>query len=390
MFALGVVVLSAVLAAVLAAVLLPATAQGAQAQRVEAWGDPWSSQGFGHQYDGLTAVSGVRGTVVQISTSDSASYALTRNGTVWAWGVGQFGALGNGTTPVFVGKPVRVHFPAGVKIKSLPSPMPYDAGMAIDTSGHVWVWGSNYGFPLCLSGGNALYPKKLPFQHVTMASGAGSHALYVAGGKLFSCGNDASGELGNGDTIGSKNPVRVVGLPHVSIRAVVSSWEDSGVLLSDGAFYDWGYNAADQLGNGTGEDSAVPVHVDLPAPVALVSMGGSDKFNGQTAAILSNGSTWAWGSNQFGQLGIGKLSPSAGPTLVAVPPGVSFVQVDSGGSSVYGITHSGAVWSWGQNDLGQLGLLGRRATARPTAVGVDLTSVSSTAGNVAGLGAAQR
>jgi alpha-tubulin suppressor-like RCC1 family protein len=366
-------------------VIVPVTAQGAQPQQVDAWGEPWSGPGFGHQYFGLTPVDGVPGTVVQISTSDSASYALTRTGKVWAWGVGQFGALGNGTTPVFQAKPVRVHFPAGVKIKSLPSPMPYDAGMAIDTQGNIWVWGSDYGHPLCLSGGNVLYPKKLPFRHVTLASGAGSHALYYADGKLYSCGTNASGELGNGNTVAAKKPVRVVGLPKESIRILVSSWEDSGALLSDGVFYDWGYNAANQLGSDSGEDSAVPVRVALPAPVSLVSMGGSDSLNGQTAAILSNGETWEWGSNQFGQLGIGKLSPSNGPSMVAIPDRVTFLQVDSGGSTVYGIDATGAVWAWGQNDLGQLGIAGLKATDIPTRVGVHLSSVSSTAGNVAGL-----
>ena len=132
-------------------VLSPANAWGAQAPRVYNWGDPWGDP-FGLQYYGATAVEGVPGTIVQISTSNSASYALTKTGEVWAWGVGRGGAFGNGTQPRSAITPVKVQFPAGVKIASLPSPMPFDTGMAIDSKGDVWGWGANVSSSLCVHG----------------------------------------------------------------------------------------------------------------------------------------------------------------------------------------------------------------------------------------------
>ena len=301
----------------------------------------------------------------------------------------QFGALGNGTAPAYSATPVQVQFPSGVAIASLPNPMPYDAGMAIDTNGNVWGWGSNVEDPLCITQGNILYPEKLPLTDVTMASGAGWHAIYDSGGEVYSCGGNAGGELGNGTTVASTKPVQVVGLPNEPVKTLVSSWEDSGALMADGSFYDWGFNAADQLGNGTTTDSDVPLRVSLPDPVSQISMGGSDVANGQTVAILSNGSTWEWGSNEFGQVGDGKLSPSSGPTAVDVQPGVSFVLVNSGGSTTYGIDSTGALWSWGQNDNDQLGVKGVADSDVPIPVGIDVNSVSSTASNVAGLSGAR-
>jgi alpha-tubulin suppressor-like RCC1 family protein len=366
-------------------VLLPSTSSSAQAQHLYNWGYQWGDPASNHEYSGPTTVSGVPGAVVQISTSNSTSYALTLTGQVWAWGAGDFGELGNGTAPSFSANPVLVQFPAGVTIASLPSPMPFDAGMAIDTRGNIWGWGSDDQDAFCLNGGNYLYPKQIPLADVTLASGAGGHALYVSNGTLYACGDNVSGELGDGTTVSSVSPVKVVGLPAQPVTTLESSWENSGALLANGSFYDWGYNAADQLGNGTTANSDTPVLVKLPAAVSQVSMGGSAAGNGQTVAKLSDGSIWAWGSDQYGQLGIGTSVPSSGPARVDVPQGVSFVQLSSGGSTTYGIDSNGEVWSWGENDVGELGVGTALSSNVPVNVGIQLSYVSSTAANVAGL-----
>ena len=158
------------------------------------------------------------------------------------------------------------------------------------------------------------------------------------------------GVLGTGSTASSSTPVPVVGLPSTArVTALTSSWEGSGALLSNGAYYNWGYNAAGQLGNGTTTNSAVPVPVALPAAVRQVFQGGSGAKNGQTVAILANGSVWAWGDNDRGQLGIGTRTSSDVPVRVDVPHGVTFVKVSSGGYASYAIDRSGRLWAWGDN-----------------------------------------
>jgi hypothetical protein len=178
----------------------------------------------------------------------------------------------------------------------------------------------------------------------------------------------------------------VVGLPAVGVKALTSSWMGSGALMDDGSYYDWGYNATGQLGNGTTTNSAVPVHVPLPAPVAQASMGGSTAANGQTIVLLTNGDVWTWGNGAFGQMGNGTTVSSLSPIQVTPHGGARWVFVNSGGYASYAIDATGTLWSWGRNDAGQLGT-GRRpaATATPIHVGVTMTQVSSTADNVAGL-----
>ncbi len=170
------------------------------------------------------------------------------------------------------------------------------------------------------------------------------------------------------------------------MTTLTSSWEGSGALLANGEYYDWGYNAAGQLGNGSRAASSVPVKVQLPAPVRQVFQGGSGAKNGQSVAILANGSVWSWGDNDRGQLGNGTRISTDVPLRVEVPKGVTFVKVSSGGYASYAIDRGGRLWVWGDNNSGQLGTGSSPILAtKPISTGVHLTQVSSTAQNVAGV-----
>jgi alpha-tubulin suppressor-like RCC1 family protein len=264
--------------------------------------------------------------------------------------------------------------------------MPFDGALAIDSSGHAWGWGLNADEDLCLSGLIESRPSRVPLNDVTLATGARTHSLFDSKGHVYACGSGDDGVLGNGLFTGRSTPTAVVELPSTArVTILTSSWEGSGALFSNGAYYDWGYNAAGQLGDGSTVNSAVPVEVKLPAAVRQVFQGGSGATNGQTIAILANASVWAWGDNQKGQLGDGSRASSDVPVTVRVPAGVTFVKVNSGGYSCYAIDGSGRLWAWGGNDNGQLGTRsGARIETKPVDVGVHLTEVSSTASNVAG------
>ncbi len=341
----------------------------------------------GLRLDRPTAVAGINGHVVQIATSNSDGYALSSTGSVYGWGVNSDGELGTGKTTPYETKAVKVQFPAGVTVRSLANPMPFDGALAIDSTGHVWGWGLGVAGDLCLPGTVHARPVELPLTDVTLATGARTHALFDSRGTVVACGSGDAGELGNGSTTSTATPTPVVGLPTgVAVTALTSSWEGSGALLADGDYYNWGYNAAGQLGNGSTTDSAVPVKVPLPGAVSQVFQGGSGPGNGQTVALLRGGTTWAWGDNTRGQLGIGTRTASDVPVKVQVPHGVTFDAVSSGGYASYGIDRSGQLWAWGDNRSGQLGTgPGTRLATLPVAPGIRLTQVSSTAQNVAGV-----
>ena len=338
------------------------------------------------ELDRPTAIAGITGKIVQIATSNSDGYALTSNGAVYGWGVNSYGELGDGQLTPYETKAVKLDFPAGVTITSLGNPMPFDGGLAIDSTGHAWGWGLNGDGDLCLSSLVNSRPHQVVLDNVTLATGARTHALFDSNGTVYACGSGDAGELGNGTTASTSTPTPVRGLPgSENVTALTSSWEGSGALLANGDYYNWGYNAAGQLGNGTTVNSALPIEVDLAGPVRQVFQGGSGPKNGQTIAILRDGVTWTWGDNDRGQLGIGTLTNSGIPVKVHVPDGVMFVGVSSGGFASYGIDSTGRLWAWGDNGSGQLGTGSDQPRATlPVDVGIHLTEVSSTAQNVAG------
>jgi hypothetical protein len=199
-----------------------------------------------------------------------------------------------------------VRFPAGVKIAFLPTDvMPFDTALAVDTHGNAWGWGFNSLGQLCLRNGKEYAtPVELPLSGVTALAGAGDHALYDSKGHVFACGNNANGDLGDGNHKATARPVPVKGLQRVEVSALVAAFNNSAVLLANGTYEDWGYDGQGQLGDGAiGVSSDVPVTVALSGPVTQVTQGGSYSDNGQTLAMLADGALYSWGDDEWGQLG---------------------------------------------------------------------------------------
>jgi alpha-tubulin suppressor-like RCC1 family protein len=323
--------------------------------------------------------------VAEVGSSNSTEYALLADGSLYAWGLGTQGQLGDGGLVNSFDVPVRVRFPAGVKIAWIPTDaMPYDTALAVDTTGRVWGWGNNGGGELCL-GNTRTYstPVRLPLHEVTEVAGASNHALYDAGGTVYACGQNLDGSLGDGSARSSTTAVRVVGLDGSSVVGLVASFANSGALLSSGKYFDWGYDGAGQLGDGrVGRSSEVPVQVALPHPVTQVAQGGSIWNNGQTLVFLSDGSLWAWGNDQFSQLGDATTGIRPAPVQFHPPAGVTYMGLATGSVTSYAVSTTGNVYAWGGSNVGQVGDGLTRRTASPVLVASGATSISATANNV--------
>jgi alpha-tubulin suppressor-like RCC1 family protein len=142
--------------------------------------------------------------------------------------------------------------------------------------------------------------------------------------------------------------------------AVTAGFVHSCALLDDGAVRCWGGNEHGQLGDGTTQDSAVPVTVQLPGPAQAVVAG----FVHSCAVLAQDGSVYCWGDNTTGALGDGTNAQRSTPARVQGLPGPASLVAAGGGetggaaANYYGHTcavSSGGVWCWGSDDSGQLG-----------------------------------
>jgi alpha-tubulin suppressor-like RCC1 family protein len=354
---------------------------------VEHWGAFFGGK-KGTNYDLATSPTAVTvpGTVAEIGTSNSTEYALLTDGSLYAWGLGTQGELGDGSRTSSFAEPVRVRFPRGVKIAYIPTDaMPYNTGLAVDTTGHAWGWGENGGGEFCLGNRRShTIPVELPLSGVTALAGASHHAVYDADGTVYACGQNLEGSLGDGSWGNSTRPRKVVGLDGSSVTKLVASFANAGALLSNGEYFDWGYNANGQLGDGrAGRPSNVPVRVQLPHPVTRVAQGGSIWNNGQSLVLLSDGSLWAWGANFNGQLGDGTTGSRSSAVHVYPPVGVTYQSLATGSSTCYAVSTTGKVYAWGGSFVGQLGDGKLLMTLIPVRVASGATMISSTANNVA-------
>jgi alpha-tubulin suppressor-like RCC1 family protein len=319
------------------------------------------------------------GTARAIAATNSTDYALLSDGTVWAWGAGQEGQLGNGTTPVFAARPVEVRFPTGTRIVAIGEGGAQGDEEAIDSRGGAWVWGSDDRSSLCESGSPVTTPVRVTtLPPVKAASGGGNHSVWLTtDGHVLTCGSDWNGELGNGrySAANFATPQPVRGLPAGDPVVAVSAGSNAnGALTRSGALYTWGDNRFGQAGIGSRALRITQVQ-RVPGTFSSVSFGGNSPKDGQAVAITRLGTVEAWGDDHFGQLGDGSKTNEDRPVAVRVPPGVRFVAVVSGGDMSGAVDTRGDVWMWGDNSAGQLGD-GRRGGSVGTPTEVDRGAVA--------------
>lgn len=131
-------------------------------------------------------------------------------------------------------------------------------------------------------------------------------------GTLYCWGSNSYGQLGDGSTAASLNPVPVTALG-TTVTEVDSGWFHGCARRSDRTLHCWGSNSFGQLGDGTATNRTSPVVVAaLGAAVAELSLGAV-----VSCARRTDGTLWCWGANNSGQLGNGSVVASPCPHVLS-------------------------------------------------------------------------
>ena len=335
------------------------------------------------------------------------SLAVGSDGNAYAWGNNKFGQIGDGTTttrntPVMVKKP-----------KGTPTDFTYvqaDAGgyhsLAIGSDGYVYAWGLNDHGQL---GNNTKSNSSTPVRvHGPGNTGEGLKAIQVTAGSWSSMALGADGTVytwgslsqGYSNACSSPQNVPTTVKDPSDTSDVLHALQVSTFLSFDMALgldhyvYTWSYNNYGQLGNNTSDGMYATVVHSTPGRVFASSQSTAaagpwlkavqvSAGDWHALAIGEDSNTWAWGDNDYGELGNSSTQDDANPVPVRVQypanaGAVTAVQVNVGALHSLAVDTNGNTWAWGFDFYGQLGdktVGGYEARAIPVKV---LASAQST------------
>lgn len=306
----------------------------------------------------------------------TAIYAITQNGNLYSWGYNMSGQLGIGQKQDKTGANItNQYLPEKVNLTNISKVYPgSNYAFVITTDGSLYAMGnknSTYGIlGLGELTENVLTPTEVNITHngqkakvseIVISSNNSVYAITDLG--LFAWGNNNTGQLGIGGTTSAKTPTYVNGITGQIDNITIKGNNSIFAKTSDGSLYAWGYNNTGQLGNA---DTASNVET----PTQVVFEGSNAKFQefveiyGENqssfmVALLDDGSLWAWGQNTYSRLGVGSdESTIFKPTQIIFPDNVKYSDIKEfvfNSNRTFAITNNGQVYAWGYNNNGQLG-----------------------------------
>ena len=317
----------------------------------------WGFNGNGQLGDNTSGIS--RSTPVttlagganwkQVAVGYSHTVAIKTDGTLWTWGTGGSGQLGDNTvtdrsTPVTT-------FAGGTNWKQVAGGDGYTA--AIKTDGTLWTWGGNIFGAL---GINTTISRSTPV--TTFAGGTNwkqvtcgnSHTAAIkTDGTLWTWGVNIFGALGINTTNSRSTPVTTFA-GGANWKQVTCGSNHTAAIKTDGTLWTWGSGTGGQLGDNTIINRSTPV---------TTFAGGTNWTQvacgvNHIAAIKTDGTLWAWGNNGFAQLGNNTTTQRLTP-VTTFSGGTNWKQVACGGYVTAAIKTDGTLWTWGRNNTGQLG-----------------------------------
>jgi alpha-tubulin suppressor-like RCC1 family protein len=352
---------------------IPSAASADTAHVVYAWGDNSQGQvGNGSIGGNVLSPVPVRGAATNVaqlagSTADGGFVlSLRSDGTVWGWGDNSDHQLGD-LNQSGSSAPVQVHgLPPGIAQVAAG----HDHGAAVAANGSVWTWGDNSLGQLGYPGPDSPTPHQVPGLSGVkqVAAGYDFTVALRSNGEVWTWGGNKYGQLGDGTYTPRTTPARNLAAYGMT---QVSAGRYFALARRPGSVWAWGSNAGGVLGNGsTGPASATPVIVDRRTQNATQIVAG---FH-HAFAVDPDGSLWAWGGNDEGELGLGTVGPTEIRTPQKVPGLTGVTQLAAGVQTSMALRSDGTLLVWGSEWYGLRGDGIQRSTPLP--VPTPVTAVS--------------
>jgi alpha-tubulin suppressor-like RCC1 family protein len=291
----------------------------------------------------------------QVSAGGGHTAAIKTDGTLWLWGAGSFGVLGNAVRTGYISTPVTT-FAGGTNWKQVSAGLYHTA--AIKTDGTLWTWGDGSNGVL----GNARDVFSYISTPVTTFAGGTNWKQVSAGvyhtaaiktdGTLWSWGIRYNGVLGNAEETytNSSTPVTTFA-GGTNWKQVSCNQLNTAAIKTDGTLWTWGTGSFGILGNAQITNRSTPVTTFAGGTNWKQVSAGSQ----HTAAIKTDGTLWTWGTGSNGRLGNAVTTGNISTPVTTFAGGTNWKQVSGRNTYTAAIKTDGTLWTWGFGGTGQLG-----------------------------------
>jgi alpha-tubulin suppressor-like RCC1 family protein len=309
----------------------------------------------------------------EITLGGSHSCAITSEGNTYCWGADSYGQLGDAGTNTNQNKPALIdssNLNAGEKFTEIALGSSHSCG--ITSEGNTYCWGVDGSGRLGDAGTNTSQSKPVlidssnlnageKFTEITLGS---SHSCGVTSeGNTYCWGWDAYGQLGDAGTNTDQNKPVLIDSSNLNagekFTEIALGGFHSCAITSEGNTYCWGYDAFGQLGDaGTNTDQNKPVLISSANLSPVKKFKYISSGSNHSCGIDSEGSTYCWGYGADGRLGDGGTSNRYLPVAIdqsLMALNEKFISLTAGGDHTCGITNIGAAYCWGQDVYNQLG-----------------------------------
>ena len=316
---------------------------------------------------------------LELSVGDYHSLAIKTNGTLWAWGNGGIGRLGDGTTankssPIQVGALTNWSQVAGGG----------SITGAIKNDGTLWTWGyGGYG----RLGNNSLISRSSPVQIGSgtswsrFSAGENDSFAIAANGALYAWGRNRYGENAQNDSftvnsVARSSPTQVGSL--TDWQYVAGGEYHVLAVKTNNTLWMWGRESASGcLGQNTYSISrSSPIQVGALTNWATGAVG--QQF---TLAVKTDGTLWSWGRNDYGMLGLNLVYTAGRSSPTQVGALSDWATVSTRSRHCLAIKTDGTLWTWGNGGSGRLGTGSTANRSSPVQIGALTNWVTAAASN---------